>query len=151
MEVSLTTGDCSNVGITYTGLLSKQLAYHTRGSTERHQSHNKIPLLERRPSRAYRISLRTKNTFSLQMRTHYKYQETVGYIGSMALSTNFCPECNIIHVHSHPPVICTTHFNHDPRIIELLEKWDTWRLGIQAAVIGCDAFYYLPREQKFHY
>jgi hypothetical protein len=84
---------------------------------------------------------------SLQMRTHYKYQETVGYIGSMVLSTNFCPECNIIQ--SHLPAICTIHFNHGPRIIELLEKWDTWRLGIQAAVIGCDAFYYLPREQKF--
>jgi hypothetical protein len=33
--------------------------------------------------------------------------------------------------------------------MEFLEKWNTWRSGIHAAVIGCDAFYYLPREQKF--
>jgi hypothetical protein len=43
---------------------------------------------------------------SLRTRTHYKYQETVGYFGSMTMSTNFCPECNIIH--SHLPAVCTT-------------------------------------------
>ncbi len=114
----------------------------------------KIPLLERRLYHehigflyVHRMTQLEEYLHSLRTRTHYKYQETVGYLGNMALSTNFCPECNIIH--SYAPAICTTHFNHGPRIIEFLEKWDTWKLGIQAAVIGCDAFYYLPREQKF--
>jgi hypothetical protein len=114
----------------------------------------KIPLLERRLYHehigflyVHRMAQLEEYLQSMRTRTHYRYQETVGYFGNMTLSTNFCPECNVIH--SYAPAICTTHFNHGPRIMEFLEKWNTWRSGIHAAVIGCDTFYYLPREQKF--